>query len=137
NVYVDAITGTPDAVDIWFGSTSFAFFVSTALPTSAAFESGEIISQDTSLATATFQLLSGGDIYVNGITGTPTSTDIWTGDLSGAFFVPTAVPSNTPFTIGETLTQTTSGATATLLAFDSDNQAYVMSITGAPNTSDL
>jgi len=137
NVYVDAITGTPDAVDIWFGSTSLAFFVSTAPPTSAAFESGEIISQDTSLATATFQLLSGGDIYVNGITGTPTSTDIWTGDLSGAFFVPTAVPSNTPFTIGETLTQATSSATAVLMAFDGGDQAYVMSITGAPNTSDL
>jgi hypothetical protein len=137
NGYVDGISGSPDSTDIWVGNTSGAFFVPTAAPTSAAFQVGETVTQAASGATSTFLALSGGNIYVSAVTGTADSSDIWTGATSGAFYVPTADPTSASFTPTETITQTTSSATAALKALDGRGQAYVNGVSGTPNAASL
>lgn len=58
----------------------------------SSFIDGEDITQATTGATAVFNFASGGVVSISHITGSPNSSDIWTGATSAATFTPTSAP---------------------------------------------
>lgn len=90
-VVTSTITGTPNATDIWTQTGSGATFTPTSLPTpTASFTSGENVTQANSGATATLHGTIPGNgpmvLVASSISGFPSTTDVWTGDTSGAQF---------------------------------------------------
>jgi len=104
------------------------------------FTAGDTITQVSTGATAVVATTNANAtplvVKLSSITGTPSATGGWT-DLTtaGATFTPTAIPHGT-FTAGNTITQATSGATATVAVTNTGSSPlYVTtaSITGSPD----
>ena len=137
NAYVKTVTGVPDATHIWTGGTSGSFYVPTAVPTVNTFVAGETLTQANSFAVAAFVSIIGGNLYVGSVSGSPTTTDLWQGAVSGSVFIPTAVPSSAVFAAGDVLTQATSLATATWASTLASGRLAVTSVSGAPDATHL
>lgn len=113
---------------------------------SGTFQAGETVTQTTSGATATITgalpTAIGGSPSAQGmefiaVSGTADATGSWSGNTSGAIFTPSyripgAVTSGTLSTTSETLTQTGTGATATLVGNGSAfNLPYGIGVAGS------
>ncbi len=66
--------------------------------TSGAFTPLETITQASTSATAYYWGLGTGVMYASGVTGSPDTTDIWTGAISGATWTPSTAPAATTYT---------------------------------------
>ena len=71
NLFVTAVTGSPDGTHTWVGGTSGAIYTPTSLPSYGAASPLLVISSPT---------------------GSPDGTHIWTGGTSGAVYTPSGAP---------------------------------------------
>ena len=132
------VSGTPDASNIW-SNTSGGQFTPTATPvgvaafidgsvTSGTFQSGEVVLQSGTGATATLSAAvpAAGPMIVGAMSGAPAALAPWTGQTSHAVFTPMGLPSGScstvagavssgTFVASEQVVQNSTHATANLI----------------------
>jgi Family of unknown function (DUF6519) len=109
---VNSVSGSPSPLASWVGQSSDGVFQPASLPsallnsiagsTTGTFVPGEEVIQKNTNASAIVigPVPQAGPMNVGLITGTPSATDEWKGQTSGAVFKPTAMPAPSSWTCG-------------------------------------